>query len=244
MNRKLAIHRNPSDPLRACVHDLRNLFAVVASAKSLFERELGEEKRRLVLDALGRVAVEGKIVTDALLAGERKNHAESSDAAAELRNLAPIISALEHPGRRIELSIGNPLSCIRMDPAEFRAIVLELVTNAAAAGASRIQIREAFHGGSCWIIVGDNGVGFADKQDAPAQAAPGLHGTGLRRLITAVAASGGTVKIRSKPGRGSTIALILPPLSIASPRQFRADSLARPEALATRLCTTEMEHAA
>jgi glucose-6-phosphate-specific signal transduction histidine kinase len=58
--------------LRACVHDLRNLFAVVASAKSLLERPLDDNKRRLVLDVLGRFALEGKVVSDAAAAGAHR----------------------------------------------------------------------------------------------------------------------------------------------------------------------------
>ena len=150
MQRKLEIRQDSSDPLRPCVHDLRNLFAVIASAKSLLERDLDEEKRRMVLDALGRVAVEGKICTDALLAGERHDRTIGSDAADELRNLAPIISALDHPGRSIELSIDNHPCCILMAPAEFRAIVLELLTNAATdtAGSSSPMTEQALPTGA------------------------------------------------------------------------------------------------
>lgn len=237
MNSKLAIHWSPPDSLRACVHDLRNLFAVVASAKSLLERDLDEENRRMVLDALGRVAVEGKIVTDALLAGDRQERAIASDAAAELRNLAPVIGALEHPGRRIELSIDDRSSWILIPPAEFRAIVLELVTNAAAAGARWIRLRAAVRNGRCWIIVADDGSGFDERPGAPAQADPGLHGTGLRRLIAAVASAHGTVKIRSKRGRGSIVALIVPVLPLASARLTDPGSAARVSLPATQLCT-------
>jgi len=180
----------------------------------------------MVLDALGRVAVEGKIVTDALLGGNRQDRATASDAAAELRNLAPVISALGHPGRRIELSIDNRSSWILMAPAEFRAIVLELVTNAAAAraGARNIRLRAAPRNGYCWIIVADDRSGFADRRGAPAPIAPGLHGTGLRRLSAAVASAHGTLKIRSKQGRGSIVALILPVLPLATPGLTNANS--------------------
>ena len=243
MQRKLEIRQNPSDPLRACVHDLRNLFAVVASAKSLLERGLEEEKRRMVLDALGRVAVEGKIVTDALLAGDTQDRAADSDAVAELRNLAPLIGALEHTGRSIELSIDDRSSWILMAPAEFRAIVLELVTNAAAAGARKIRLRAAPRNGYCWIIVADDGAGFSDRPGVATQAAPGLHGTGMRRLRMAVASAHGVVRIRSKQRRGSIVALILPIPPIPGPGLTRAGS---PQVTVppTRPCTTMMERAA
>jgi hypothetical protein len=39
------------DTLRAAVHDLRNLFAVVSSAKSLLDRPLIERTKAILVDA-------------------------------------------------------------------------------------------------------------------------------------------------------------------------------------------------
>lgn len=39
------------DTLRAVVHDLRNLFAVVSSAKSLLDRPLIERTKAILVDA-------------------------------------------------------------------------------------------------------------------------------------------------------------------------------------------------
>ena len=210
----LAIHRNPADPLRACVHDLRNLFAVVASAKSLLERPLDEQKTRVVLDALGRVAIEGKIVTDALLGGSEDRMC-GSQASTELQTLIPIIRTIEHAGLQIDISIADEASWILLSPAEYRAVVLELVTNAGRAGASRIQVRAARRGFRYWLIVADDGAGFGTHLQSLSSSQPaGLHGTGMRRLIAAVRSAHGRVRIRSKAGRGSVVALTLPIIRI------------------------------
>lgn len=213
----LPVHRNPADPLRAYVHDLRNLFAVVASAKSLLERPLDTAKQRLVLDALGRVAIEGKLATDVLLAGEADYRSGASDAPAEVHNLATIIKTFERPDLRIELSTDEDPCWILMPPVDFRAVVLELVTNAAVAGAQRIQIRAKRRGQRHWLVVADDGSGFAVQASSRTPARPaGLHGTGMRRLACAARSAHGKVSIRSKLGRGSVVALILPIIGIGS----------------------------
>lgn len=202
-------------PIRERVHDLRNLFAVVACAKSLLERPLNAQKERLVLDALARVAIDGKIVTDALLIQDARSCESGSDGPAELRSLAPIMKTLERPGLKVNLSLDEDTSWIRIPPAEFRAVSLELVTNAAAAGATRIEIRAVRRGCRFWLIVADNGAGFATQAQRPAARGPvGLHGTGMRRLASAASSAHGKVKIRSSAGRGSVIALILPVMRI------------------------------
>lgn len=213
----------PAESLRACVHDLRNLFAIVASAKSLLERPLDDRKKRVILEGLARVAIEGKIVTDALLGGTRDEDAVCSDASAELRSVGAIIETMAHPGLNIEMVVEDDASWILMAPAEFRAVVLELATNAVAAGATRTRIRAARRGSRLWIAVADNGSGFAVQSTLAANAnARGLHGTGLQRLKAAAASAGGQVKIRSKADAGSVVAMILPIVGPASP-QFRID---------------------
>lgn len=213
---RLAIHRHPSDPLRACVHDLRNLFAVVASAKSLLERPLDERRKRVVMDGLARVASEGKVVTDALLSKGSDDHEAACDASAELSEIASIVKTLEHASLRIDLSSNDDSVQILMAPAEFRAVVLELVTNAATAGARKITIRATRRGCRYWMVVADNGSGFPQQDTFTSPAPRGLHGTGLRRLASAVGSAHGRIKIRSEKGAGSVVALVLPIIGVVA----------------------------
>lgn len=232
---RLAFPRPPADPLRVYAHDLRNLFAVVAAAKSLLERSPDELRKRTVLDALGRVAVEGKIVTDALLAGYSEGCTSKSDASVELQSIVAIVKTLERPGLGIALSIDESPTLIPMAPAEFHAVVLELVTNAVAADARRITIHGARHGSSYWLLVADDGSGFAEKLLRPAlPATEGLHGTGMRRLASAAASAGGKVKIRSRRGRGSVVALILPVVEVAASASPMPDIQRRHAAMEAR----------
>lgn len=211
----LSPQTDPQPALRACAHDLRNLFAVVACAKSLLERPLDEQRRRIVMDGLARVAIEGKIVTDALLNGDSEDRSCGTEASSELQSLTTVIETLERPGLRIDVTVEDQASWILMPPSEFRAIVLELVTNAVAAGAGRINIRAGRKGCRFWLAVGDDGSGFVPEAQ-PTGGPAGLHGTGLRRLASAVASARGKVRIRSKPGSGSVIAMILPIIRIVA----------------------------
>ncbi len=199
------------DTLRAAVHDLRNLFAVVSSAKSLLDRPLDERTKAIVADALCRVASDGKVLTDELLSGGLEDHQGSTNASHELRDLASILETFEGPGLKIELSIDQEASWILMPASELRAVVLELVTNASKAGAHAIRIRAARRGGRYWLIVADDGRGFDNSREwTDSSSLTGLHGTGLRRLASAVALAGGKVRIKSRRLHGTAIALILP----------------------------------
>lgn len=220
----LPAHHNTADPLRASVHDLRNLFAVVASAKSLLERPIDKQRERLVLDALARVAAEGKVVTDALLTGGGAGTC-GSEPSAELQSLLSIIKAIEHANLQIDLSISDDASRILMAPAEFHAVVLELITNAARAGAGRIQIRSVRRGCRYWLIAADDGAGFDVRPLALSHPA-GLHGTGMHRLKAAANRSHGSLRIRSHIGLGTVAALILPIIRTVS--KMPSDQLLTP----------------
>jgi anti-sigma regulatory factor (Ser/Thr protein kinase) len=99
---------------------------------------------------------------------------------------------------------------VLMSASEFRAVVLELVTNAAKAGARTIRIRARRGGSRFWLMVGDDGSGFSDAAwTAKPSTLPGLHGTGMHRSASAVGLARGKLRIRSQAGRGSAVAVIL-----------------------------------
>src|SRR5690606_35608886 len=107
---------------------------------------------------------------------------------------------------------------VLMPPPEFRAVVLELVTNAAKAGARTVRVRAKRGGCRFWLTVGDDGSGFAEPADHPkASSLAGLNGTGMHRLSSAVRSARGKVRIRSQRGRGSAVAVILPIIRLLPP---------------------------
>lgn len=220
-------HRLVDDtaPMRGCIHDLRNLFAVVGAAKFLLQRPLDEREQTLVLEALDRVATEGKVLTSALLSGGQVQEPKGLDAAEELRGLEPLVRALVGARTKFLLQIDETAGWIRIARSELESVVLELVSNAKVAGARGIRIRGERRGENYWLVVADDGAGFdrARLQDRPS--ALGNHGNGLARVASIAQSAHGSLRIRSKPGQGSVMALVLP--TAPSPRRTQVEVIAK-----------------
>jgi signal transduction histidine kinase len=89
------------------------------------------------------------------------------------------------------------------EPVEVAAyfVASEALTNTAKHGeASRVQITLGRDDGALELVVDDDGRGGADP----------AAGTGLTGLIDRVEALGGTLRIDSPPGRGTTVRVALP----------------------------------
>jgi signal transduction histidine kinase len=212
---------------RAIVHDLRNLFAVVASAKSLLARHFDERTKDAVLDALDRVATEGGALTTALLSGDDRARPRETDATAAISEIGTIIRTLVGPEVRVDLDLGSGPATVRMARANFQAVVLELAVNAQSAGARRLRLRSGLKGGEFWLVVADDGHGFGLPVQQELGHRYGAHGTGLARIAAAVRSAHGTLRIHSTPGRGSVIAVVLPAV-LHRPRETPSASKPKP----------------
>jgi signal transduction histidine kinase len=198
---------------RKVVHDLRNLFAIISAGKSLLERNPAPARRREVLDAIEEATRQGARLTTALLA----NCTEQSepiivDISERLVKLAPMVRVLTNAHVDLAQAAGLP-ALVRMVPEDFDAVVLEIVSNAVAAGASAVAIRAHVCGDRVWMLVSDNGCGMSPATLARARRGTDLglaHGTGLSRIRHFMDRSGGHLRIRSRPGGGSHIGLIFP----------------------------------
>lgn len=204
-------------PMRACVHDLRNLFAVVASARYLLERPSLKQDRAIIIEALGRVAAQGKVLTNALLSEGQDGAARGIEAAGELRSLEPLVRTLACRGLRIDLQTDDRPAWIRMTRSELEAVVLELVTNAKAAGARLIRIRGERRGERFWLAIADDGAGFRRTDPQTFGPSEGVRGNGMSRIAAALRSALGDLRIRSTKGRGSVVALVLPTATAFEP---------------------------
>lgn len=89
------------------------------------------------------------------------------------------------------------------EPVEVTAyyVVSEALANAAKhARATAVHVGASVADDVLWLTVRDDGTGGADP----------ARGTGLTGLGDRVAASGGTLRIRSRPGEGTTLLADLP----------------------------------
>jgi signal transduction histidine kinase len=194
-------------------HDIRApLAALEAAAADL--AALPAERRALVEGALGRI----RDVAEGLL------RRESAAGAPARENLAAVVEpvlrekALRHRGLRLDSRLDAAVHA-RVQAVELARLVSNLVDNAAEAlpgGAGRVEVTLSASGGSARLSVRDEGKGI------PAELLPRLGrrgethgkdggtGLGLHHARERAEAWGGTLEIRSAPGAGTTVTLVLP----------------------------------
>lgn len=200
---------------RKVVHDLRNLFAIIGAGKSLLERDPALPQRQDVLTAIEEATREGARLTTELLAN-RTERADTTivDLDERLADLAPMIRVLTDAHVDFKPSSRKP-ALVRMVSSDFDAVVLEIVSNAAAAGASRIAIRTRTCGENVWMLICDDGCGMSPATLTRASGPADLgkaHGTGLYQMRQFMDRSGGHLRIRSRLGGGTQVGLVFPAL--------------------------------
>ena len=221
----------PADQ-RKVIHDLRNLFAIIGAGTSLLKRDPGPARRREVFAAMEEATRQGALLTTDLLANCASGVDPTIvDVSERLAKLAPMVHVLTEA--HVDLAHSNSLpALVRMVPTDFDAVVLEMISNAVAAGASSVTIRAHRCGGRVWILVCDDGCGMSPATRARAYRGTDLgmaHGMGLSRIGQFMDRSGGHLRIRSRSGGGTQIALIFPPLPKAAVDFDRSErSLANP----------------
>ncbi|MBX2798811.1 MAG: HAMP domain-containing protein [Myxococcales bacterium] len=121
---------------------------------------------------------------------------------------------LDQQGVRIEVSCA-PLGAQMVDGNQLRQALLNVVRNAAEAGAHQLSIRVGSVDDEIHIALTDDGPGMDDEQVDRAFDpffSTKASGTGLGLAITRqiLEDHGGTIHVRSAPGQGTTLVLALP----------------------------------
>jgi signal transduction histidine kinase len=201
----------PSEIQRETIHDLRNLFGIVSSAKHLLEEQPAEIRRLALLQAIEAAAIRGGELTTNLLARARaEGAAKRLNLNDQIMTLAPMLDALAH-GIRFDLGEENPT--VRVEPESLESVIFELVANAKAAGATTVTIRTRRKGARAVLKVVDNGCGMdpalltrvrrcEDRRDK--------HGAGLCRVEKFARTAHAPLHIRSRVGRGTVVSMSLP----------------------------------
>lgn len=199
---------------RKAIHDLRNLFAIVGAAKALLEREPGSIKRDELLRAIGEATRQGGQLTTELLAnGAARSPATVVDVGERLARLAPMLRVLADVAVNFLKPAQGSNLVVRMVPSDLDAVIVELVSNAAAAGANSVTVRARRCAGRVWLMVADNGCGMSAETLARARRGFDLglaHGSGLSRVRHVMENCGGRMHLRSRPGQGTQIGLAFP----------------------------------
>jgi PAS domain S-box-containing protein len=221
-------------------HDFRNVLHGVVGCLHLVQGDphVSEEMMQAIVDAL-QFTEAGTKLTDQLLSFARKQ--ELAPQRIELRRfLSEFCTIVSRTlGSRIKAvcNVEPGLGCIWADPSHLQLALLNLAINARDAMPSGGQLRfEASVGypedagggiegapeGFAAICVMDNGEGIApehlSKVLEPFFTTKGSNGTGMGLSMAYGFAkqSGGTLRITSEPGKGTSVELFLP-LAIARP---------------------------
>ncbi|MFW5468568.1 sensor histidine kinase [Knoellia sp. CPCC 206435] len=124
--------------------------------------------------------------------------------AAALQTAGPAVAAAQGSTLRTEVVAESELTGLSAagEAAAYR-IAQEAITNAVRHGrATQVRVRLALDDSVLRVSVQDNGVGFHPSTTMP--------GVGLTSMKERAAALGGSVEVRSAPGKGTTIVATLP----------------------------------
>lgn len=202
-------------------HEIRNPISAIKTAAQFMRNEYrGEE----LIDQFSGIINEEcdrltKTTTDFLtFARPSAPDLRPTDLLAVLNRTASLLGPeAERQGVRLDCRL-EPLPELLADPDELQQVFLNLVNNALQAldGAGRVVLtaRPAPDGGAL-VEVADNGCGIPAEHLADVFKpffTTKTQGTGLGLAIVRkiVEAHGGRVTIDSRPGRGTTVSVVLP----------------------------------
>ncbi len=214
-------------------HDFNNLLtAVIGNLDRLNRAVPADDKMKSLVEAALRSAEHGAQLTNQLLSFARKQPLETAVIEVGPALAEFVAFSAQAIGRdvTIVLSLATDLWPSRLDPAQLQTALLNLVINArdAMPQGGRVtiaasnqtvgsgQVRDLPAGDYVLVSVEDNGAGMAPEVLAHAfepffttKAGKG-SGLGLSMVYGFAKQSGGSVRIRSAPGAGTTVQLYLP----------------------------------
>jgi len=237
-SRELEIaNQHKSEFLANMSHELRTpLNAIIGFSEVLIERMFGELNEKQD-DYLKDIHSSGRhlltLINDILdlskiEAGRMELDLGSFDAAAAMGNAMTLVrERAQRHGIALSLEagglVGEGLGEIRADERKFKQILLNLLTNAVkfTPDGGRIVVRARRLADGIEVAVSDTGIGISKEDQAVVFdefRQVGRHytnkqeGTGLGLTLTKrfVELHGGTLRLESVPGQGSTFTFTLP----------------------------------
>ncbi|MBL8294249.1 MAG: hypothetical protein JNN08_20560 [Bryobacterales bacterium] len=230
--REILLARRQSDFVSAVSHEFRTpLTSMRHLTDLLVSRSITSEERKaqyyeLLAHETERLhrMVESLLSFGRIEEGAYAWHLEPADATQLVHALVEEFrSAPEARGRVVSCQVEEGLPRIEVDREALSRALWNLLENAAkySPPGSEIRVAARRQGGSVLLAVEDEGAGipaaererifqkFVRGSDAKQAGIRGV-GIGLTLVKRIVEAHGGTVRLESEPGRGSTFTLILP----------------------------------
>lgn len=228
-------------------HDFNNLLAAILSNLDLLRKRLPDDaKFRRLLDGAIHGAERGASLTARLLAFARRQELkpEAVDVAEMVAGMAELLERSLGASIQVETDIPSPLPAMHVDLNQLELALLNLAVNArdampfggsllisaaAETFADAVPVADLSPGDYIRISVTDAGVGMDETILAQAREpffttkGPGKGtGLGLSMVQGLAVQSGGALRLRSKPGQGTTVDLWLPKSRDARPQAAAA----------------------
>jgi len=235
-------------------HDFNNLLAIIIGNLEMLQRQVrGDDKAVKLVERASRGAARGAALTQRLLAYSRRQDLSPQSISVPdlVAGMTDMMARSLGPGIRIETFFPPDLPPAKADPNQLEVALLNLAVNARDAmpsgGLISMTGRAATVGPEgmaglqpgdyVCVSIRDTGTGMDEatlaKAVEPFFTTKGTGkgtGLGLSMVHGLAVQSGGTLRITSSPGNGTTAEMWLP-RGEAIPDEKAARPLARPEAL-------------
>jgi CheY-like chemotaxis protein/two-component sensor histidine kinase len=221
-------------------HDFNNLLGGVLAQAELALSELpADADAQQELNNIRVVALRGAGIVRQLMiyAGQETGIPEPVDISYLIDDMSDLLKVVVSKHALLKTDLGKEVSAVMANPAQLRQVVMNLVTNASEAIGTRdgeIVIRTAqgpaarksSSGGLSGLVsleVSDTGAGMSrDVQrkifDPYFTTKSTGHGLGLAVVQRIIHGLGGTIRIESELGRGTTFRVLLPSVSEVAQR--------------------------
>src|SRR5690349_20488019 len=213
-------------------HDFNNLLMIIGGSAQIFARLL-DPKLPKAIEAIQTAAKRGESLTRQLLTFSRHQHLSPTivDLNASIKNMRTMIESSLRGNIVYKENIGDGVAPVKADLAELELAIVNIAVNARDAmpsgGTFTLSLSEVtgptdaqgnqLEGGFAAIRFGDTGAGIPpnllskifDPFFTTKEVGKGT-GLGLSQVYGFVHQAGGTIKVDSKVGEGTTFVIYLP----------------------------------
>jgi signal transduction histidine kinase len=211
-------------------HEVNNpLTGVLGFAEILIEETPPDDPRRADLETIRDEALRARDIVRALrdFASSRKPELASTDVSDLVRRSVDLLRySIERGGVTIHEDL-DELPPILIDSGAIQQAILNILTNAkqAMAEGGVLEVSVKADGDARLITITDNGVGMDDEtvrlafdpffsgRDGDPDVEPAM-GLGLSVSNGLIESHGGTIRIQSEPGRGTTVEVRIPATAV------------------------------